>query len=119
MITITSYVSQSRSQGVGTWKLVRDEEKWSQGNEGFTNRIHFPILTPDFRTVKDETYDVIVINHKNWFTAANRQEKQVDITTKIFLPAGALQGTDATSGVITVLNSWMASLPHPKANISI
>lgn len=108
------------TQGVGTWKLVRDEEKWSQGNEGFTNRIHFPILTPTFRTVKDETYDVIVINHKNWFTAANRQEKQVDITTKIFLATPSTTSTENQANEIeTILNSWMASIPQPKANITL
>lgn len=102
------------TQGVGTWKLIRDEEKWSQGYEGQTNRIKFPINGPDFRTVKDETYDVIVIDHKNWFTAANREEKQVDIKTKVFLPDGASQ----TTNILAVLNPWMASLPKGFTNIS-
>lgn len=105
------------SQGVGTWKLVRDEEKWSQGYEGQTNRIHFPIIGPEFRVVKDETYDVVVINHKNWFTAADRRERQVDITTKIFVPNTAT--SNQMSDILAVLNPWMASLPKAFANVTV
>jgi hypothetical protein len=94
------------TQGVGTWKLVRDEEKWSQGYEGALNRIQFPIILPDFRTVKDQTYDTIVINHKNWYTGANSERQQADITTKIFLPDSAGQ----TANILAVLNPWMESL---------
>lgn len=103
--------------GVGTWKLVRDEEKWSQGYEGQTNRIHFPILGPDFRTVKDETYDVVTIGHKNWYTSSTRREEQVDITTKIFVPNTAT--SNQMSDVLSVLNPWMASLPKAFPNVSV
>jgi predicted DNA-binding protein (MmcQ/YjbR family) len=111
VITQTVYPTQ----GIGTWRLVRDEEKWSQGYEGALNRIHFPIILPAFRTVKNETYDVIVINHKNWYTGANSAQQQVDITTKIFLPDSAGQ----TSSILAVLNGWMESLPKGLNNITL
>jgi len=109
------YVSVNASQGSGTWRLVRDEEKWSQGYEGQTNRIHFPIIGPDFRTVKNETYDTILIRHKNWFTSADGREEQVDITTKMFIVENALQTID----VLAVLNPWMESLPKSFSNVSV
>jgi hypothetical protein len=102
--------------GKGTWKLVRDEEKWSQGYEGATNRIKFPIILPTFRTVKNETYDCIVIKHNNWYTAADRKEEQVDITTKIFVPNTAT--TNQMDSILAVLNPWMASLPNAFNNVS-
>lgn len=113
-VVVTQTVRPTR--GKGTWKQVRDEERWSQGYEGPTNRRQFPIILPSFRTVKDETYDTIVINHKNWFTAADRKEEQVDITTKIFIPntATANQATD----ILAVLNPWMASLPKAFDSVS-
>jgi hypothetical protein len=102
------------TSGTGTWQLVRDEEKWSQGYEGLLNRTDFPLQVPDFRTVKSETYDVIVIRHKNWFTAVEGNEEQVDITTKIYLPDGASQ----TANVLADLNPWMASLPKAFPNVT-
>lgn len=101
--------------GVGTWKLVRDEEKWAQGYEGLLNRTHFPLQVPDFRVVKDETYDCLIMRHKNWYTAGTNREEQVDITTKIYIPVGAGQLTE----ILAVLNPWMASLPKAFANVSV
>lgn len=103
--------------GIGTWKLVRDEEKWSQGYEGLLNRTSFPTQVPTFRVVKDETYDAIVMRHKNWYTAGTNREEQVDITTKIYVPVTATsnQATD----ILAVLNPWMASLPRAFANVTL
>ena len=102
--------------GSGTYKLVRDEEKYSQGYEGATNMIKFPIIRPAYRTVLNETYDTVVINHKNWYTDATRKEEQVDITTKIFIPNTAT--SNQMSSVLAVLNPWMASLPKAFDSIS-
>jgi hypothetical protein len=110
------YVSTDASQGSGHWRLVRDEEKWSQGYAGQTNRTHFPVIGPDFRTVKSETYDTAVIRHKNWFTSADGREEQVDITTKIFIPNTAT--SNQMTDVLAVLNPWMASLPKAFTNVS-
>jgi len=102
--------------GQGTYKLVRDEEKWAQGYEGLLNRTAFPTQVPTFRTVLDETYNCIVIRHKNWFTSANGSEEQVDITTKIYVPYTAT--SNQTDDILAVLNPWMASLPQSFENIS-
>lgn len=101
--------------GSGYWKQVRDEERWSEGYEGITNRTWFPVIKPTMRTIKDQTYDTIVIRHKNWYTSAGRTEEQVDITTKVFLPDSAGQ----TTKVLSVLNPWMESLPKGLNSISL
>lgn len=101
--------------GVGTWRIVRDEEKWAQGYEGLLNRTAFPTQVPTFRTVKDETYDCLVIRHKNWYTAVTNREEQVDITTKIYIPVGASQ----TTNILAALNPWMASTPKAFSNVTI
>jgi len=101
--------------GEGTWQLVRDEEKWSQGYEGLLNRTNFPTQVPTFRTVLSETYDCLVIRHKNWYTSSDNWEKQVDITTKLYIPVGASQATN----ILAALNPWMASTPRALANVSI
>jgi hypothetical protein len=110
------YVSTDPSQGSGQWRLVRDEEKWSQGYEGQTNRTQFPVIGPDFRTVKSETYDTLIIRHKNWFTSADGREEQVDITTKVFIPNTAT--SNQMTDVLAVLNPWMASLPKSFDSVS-
>lgn len=101
--------------GSGTWKLCRDEEKWAQGYEGQTNRTHFPVIGPSFRTVGGQTYDTIIIRHKNWFTTPNRREEQVDITTKLFLPTSSTQ----TANITSVLNTWMESTGRGLKAISL
>lgn len=105
------------TQGVGYYKQVRDEERWSQGYEGQTNRIGFPVIGPTVRTVKSETYDTLVIRHKNTYTSVSNWDKNVDITTKIFIPnpASANQATD----ILAVLNPWMASVPGAFTNVSV
>jgi hypothetical protein len=91
--------------GSGNWRQVRDDEKWSQGYEGQTNRTAFPVIGPEFRTDKTKSYNIIVIRHKNWFTTAGGREEQVDITTKIALPINASQ----TGDVLSCLNPWIES----------
>lgn len=103
--------------GSGTYRKVRDEEKWSQGYEGLLNRTNFPTQVPTFRTVLDETYDCLVIDHKNWYTASDNREEQVDVTTKIYVPntATSNQATD----ILAALNPWMASTPKAFATVTL
>jgi hypothetical protein len=108
-ISVTPYA------GDGYWKQVRDEEKWVRGYEGVLNNTAFPVIAPALRTVKDQTYDCIVIKSKNWFTTPDRREQQVDITTKVFLPDSAGQ----TAKVLSVLNPWMESTPRGLSSISL
>lgn len=115
----TNYTSSAATvnpfPGAGYWKQVRDEEKWAEGYEGITNRTVFPVISPTMRTVKDQTYDTVVIRHKNWYTNVQGVEEQVDITTKIFLPDSAGQ----TTKILDVLNPWMMSLPRGFSSISL
>lgn len=112
----SSAITTYPSKGAGHYKLVRDEERWSLGYEGVFNRTKFPVLKPDMRTVKDETYDCVVIHHKNWITTADRREEQVDITTKVFVPNTAT--SNQMTNILAVLNPWMASLPKSFDNVS-
>ena len=114
---VTFAQSVAPNKGTGTWKAVRDEEKWSQGYEGFGQRTHFPVILPDFRTVKSETYDTIIVRSKNSFVPSFSDLANVDITTKIFIPvpATANQATD----ILAALNPWMASTPRAFANVSV
>lgn len=109
--------TQAPFMGTGTWKVVRDEEKWAQGYNGLLNRTQFPTQVPTFRTVKDETYDCLVIRHNNWYMAGTNRLEQVDITTKIYVPYTAT--SNQMADILAVLNPWMASLPKAFPNVSV
>lgn len=104
------------AKGSGTYRIVRDEEYWSRDYEGLQSRLKFATSEFPMRTVKSETYDCVVIQHKNWITAADRRETQVDITTKLFIPNTAT--SNQMTDVLAVLNPWMASLPKSFNNVS-
>ena len=102
--------------GNGTWKLVRDREKFAQGYKGITNRIWFPILTPSMRTVASTNYDCIVIESElSVRTADNQYIKSQPITTELYVVDGASQ----ESTILSILNPWMASCPGAFAAISL
>jgi hypothetical protein len=104
------------SRGYGYWKLVRDAEKHALSYKGITNRTHFPVIKPDLRTVKDETYDQILIIHSKSYTQANSQyEATTPLRTEIYLPVGAGQ----TTTLLGILNPWMASLPQSFSNVTV
>lgn len=94
----------------GSWEVVRDEEKSVLGQQfGVTNRIHFPVIKPDFRTVKSETYDQIVIDHDAMIqTPDNGYQKATRLATKIFIPNTAT--SNQMTDVLAVLNPWMESV---------
>lgn len=102
--------------GSGNWEQVRDAEKTEFGLKGITNQITFPVIKPDFRTVKSETYDKIVIEHSKSYVAPNNQGAEVTpMRTVIYLPDTASQTTD----ILGQLNPWMASLPGAFATVSV
>lgn len=104
--------------GSGTWELVRDLEKIGQANKGVTNKTHFPVLAPGFATTKDETYDIIVIEHeKSYRSPDNQYGKQAIITTIIAIPNSATVNQMDT--ILTRLNPWMASTPLAFNSISL
>jgi len=113
----TSAQTTAPSPGSGTYKLVRDEEKWQFGYNGLYNRTGFPRQIPTTRTVKSETYDTLVIEHKNWYTSVENRLEQADLTTKLFVPNTAT--SNQMTDILAVLNPWMASLPSAFDTVSV
>lgn len=103
--------------GNGTWTLVRDMEKAYKGYRGFTNQVTFPIAGPDWSTVKDETYDTVVIEHsKSYIAPDNTYTKNTPLKTLLFIPNTAT--TNQMDSVLAVLNPWMASCPGSFSPVS-
>jgi hypothetical protein len=114
----TSITDTARSYGNGTWEQVRDMEKFAQGYKGVFNRIHFPIIKPDFRTVKDATYDLVVIEHdKSYQSPDNQYVKQTPLTTVVAITVPS-SGTQMAT-LLGQLNPWFASLPGAFPAISV
>jgi hypothetical protein len=102
--------------GVGTWEQVRDMEKFANGYRGITNNTWFPIAKPEFRTIKNETYDLITLVYDNVYTTPNNQyDAQTKLVTTVALPDGASQTTE----VLAAINAWIATLPKPFAAITL
>jgi hypothetical protein len=105
--TSTTVTTVAAVQGSGNWEQVRDIEKSILSHRGVTNTIHFPVRKPDFATVVDTEYDLIVIEHdKSYQSPDNAYVKQTALTTIIALPSGALQ----TNNILGQLNPYMASV---------
>lgn len=103
--------------GSGIWEKVRDTEKWSLGYEGISNFTHFPVIKPDFKTVKDATYNQIVIEHNPKHLSPYNSDVATDpVTTIIAIPVES-SGTQMTS-VLAQLNPWFASCPGAFANVT-
>jgi hypothetical protein len=97
-------------KGSGTWYQVRDREKGAFGYKGIMNRTAFPVIMPDFRTVKDETYDAIIIESSIPYKSPDNQYyKDTQVTTEIYIPNTAT--SNQMDQVLAVLNPWMASCP--------
>lgn len=102
----------------GSWEQLRDMEKWD--NRGATNKTHFPVLynSSEFRTTKDETYDMIIIEHdKSYQSPDNQYVKQSPATTVVAIPVPS--ESNQMSDVLAVLNPWMASLPKAFDTVSV
>lgn len=111
----TGHSTVAASKGSGTWEQMRDLEKATLSHRGPSNPTHFPIIKPDMATVKDETYDLIVIEHdKGYRSPDNAYAKDASLTTVIALADGASQVTQ----VLAALNPWMASTPAALPGIS-
>ena len=114
-VNLTAPVAYTQfSRGTGIWEVVRDTEKFAQSYEGVTNRIWFPIVKPEMRTIKSATYNMIVIEHDvDYRSPDNQYEKSTILTTEVAMPSGAAQ----QAVLLTNLNTWMASLPGAFANV--
>lgn len=94
--------------GNGHWALVRDAEKQARGYKGFTNQTTWPIIKPEWSTVKSETYDQIIIEHsKSYIAPDNLYTKNTPLKTVIFIPNTAT--SNQMDNVLACLNPWMVS----------
>jgi len=104
--------------GSGTWEQIRDLEKRALPYRGIHNFTMFPVQLPTVNTVKDSTYDLIVIEHDKSYTSPDNQYvKQAPLTTILAFVVPS-SGTQENS-VLAVLNPWMASCPGSFSNVVI
>ncbi|HKL13110.1 MAG TPA: hypothetical protein VJ907_05840 [Halanaerobiales bacterium] len=116
--TSTTVTTSAADTGSGEWEELRDLEKSLLSNRGVTNTISFPVIKPDYRTVKDATYDLIVIEHdKSYLSPDNAYTKDARLATVVAIPVPS-SGTQTVS-VLAQLNPWMASLPGAFENVSV
>jgi len=102
--------------GIGTWEQVRDAEKHDLVTRGITNNVQFPVITPDFRTVKSTNYDTITIEFDQSYEASNLLNyKETPKLAKLFIVDGAAQ----TTNILAALNPWMASTPKGFDNVTV
>lgn len=114
--TVTTVSTTAASSGVGTWEQVRDMEKVAMGYKGITSLTHFPVIKPDFKTVKNATYNLIIIEHdKTYRSPDNQYAKKTPLTTVIAIPV-PVAGTQ-TASVLAQLNPWMATTPGAFGNV--
>jgi hypothetical protein len=115
--TSTTITYSAAAKGSGEWETLRDLEKDVIGYRGISNLTHFPVLQPDFETVKDETYDMIVIEHEVPYQSPDNQYvKNAPQSTVIAIPYTAT--SNQMDSVLAQLNPWMASCPGAFANVS-
>jgi len=107
-VTVTSTTNTAPEPGNGTWELIRDMEKDQFAYKGVSNFTQFPVITPAFSTVKNEEYNLVVIEHeKEYLSPGINAYQTTPLTTVIALPVGALQETN----ILACLNPWLASTP--------
>lgn len=113
--TSTTITYTAASKGSGEWEQIRDLEKSHMAQRGVTNQIWHPVVKPDMQTVKDETYDMIVIEHDVPYQSPDNQYvKDAPHTTILAIADGAAQ----TADILAQLNSWMASTPKGFSAVS-
>jgi len=98
--------------GLGNWEQLRDLEKVEMGYRGITNRTHFPIIQPDFRTVTSNDYNMFTIEYdEDYRSPDNSYEKFTSKRVLIALPVttddGAVPATSQVINVAEALCSWL------------
>jgi hypothetical protein len=115
--TSTTITYTGPTYGSGNWEQIRDLENDVQGYLGVSNLTHFPVIRPDYETVVDETYDIVVIEHDVPYQSPDNQYvKQAPQTTVIVIPYTAT--SNQMDSVLAQLNPWMASCPGAFANVT-
>jgi hypothetical protein len=115
--TSTTLAYTATTPGSGNWEQIRDLEKASFANLGNTNKTHFPVISKEWETVVDETYDMIVIEHDQPYRAPNNQGYETaPASTTIVVPYTAT--SNQMDSILSQLNPWMASCPGAFGNVS-
>ena len=109
-------------KGYGTPKLVRDREKHAMSYRGITNRVHFPVIIPDFTVDMSAAYNTIIITANNeYLTPDNQKLETTPISVEIYCAeSAATTGTNAsqTADIVAKLNNYFASTEKfPSATI--
>ena len=107
--TSTAVTTTAADHGQGTWEQVRDLEKAQKSYRGFTNRTTFPVKEPTTYAVKDETYDLLVIESDKSYASSDAWNKQAPLTQVIVVPYTAT--SNQMTDILAVLNPWFASCP--------
>jgi hypothetical protein len=107
-VAVTSNTHTDADPGSGTWEQVRDLEKEQFAYRGVSNFTQFPVIKPDFCTVKDTQYDLLVIeSEREYLSPGINSYQTTPLTTIVALPINALQVVN----ILACLNPWMASTP--------
>lgn len=96
--------------GHGTWQQVRDLEKAHRNYDGIVNTTTFPIPSgvTEWLTVKDETYNAIVIKHDNkHHTSDMGYVKPTNQATYVYIPNNA---GNQMADVLDKLNTYLGSV---------
>lgn len=96
--------------GEGVWQQVRDKEKLAKATDGVVNQTTFPVpsAVSTWATIKDETYDCLVIKHNNMQkTSDMNYDKATNNATYVYIPNN--RGNQMTE-VLDVLNTYFASV---------
>ena len=110
-VPVASFTKTNANWGNGSWEAIRDIEKFAMAYKGINNFTIFPVIKPEFRTVKGETYDTLVIEHDiEYRSPDNQYNKQTSVTTMIACPYTATTGLQLDT-LATSLDSWFASIP--------
>jgi len=120
--TSTTVTYTGPTLGSGNWEQIRDLEKEARPYIGVSNFTQFPVIVPDFSTVKDGYYDLIIIEFEREYLSPGINNYQKTPLTLVIAMATATTGINAGTQVASLLaqlNPWMASTPGAFKAVSI
>lgn len=112
-VPLSSDISKTAaSSGSGNWEQIRDMEKFELGYRGASNRTHWPVYLPDFRTVKNSQYEVLVIEYDaDYRSPDNSYEKFTSKQVILAMEAPASEAAGQYYDVMTTISNWLDSAP--------
>lgn len=110
--TSTTVTYTGPTYGSGNWEQVRDMEKADLAYTGPSNKISFPVQSPEMATAVDSYYDIITIEHDaEYLSPDNQYVKKAPLTTKLALATGSdgINDYGQSLNILTRLNSYFGS----------